>query len=142
MSVGENIIWVGRPSQLTNFKYFLLCLLIVPIPYAIWKWLEVRCIQYELTTQRLRFSQGVFTRKTDEIELYRIKDTALVEPFWERMFSLGNVVLITSDRSTPELILVAIAHAAEVREKIRAQVEVVRTSKGVREVDFETGDQH
>ena len=141
MSAGETTIWVGRPSQLKNFKIFLLCFLlcwlIVPIFVALWYWLVVRCFQYELTTQRLRISQGVFNRQTEEIELYRIKDTALVEPFWLRMFSLGNVVLITSDRSTPELVIDAIHDAAGVRETIRAQVEALRTSKGVREVDFE-----
>ena len=124
-----------------NFKVFLvcglLCWLIVPIFYAFWKWLEVRCRRYELTTQRLKFTEGVFNKKTDEIELYRIKDTALVEPFWLRMFSKGNVVLLTSDHSTPELVIDAIADAEQVREKLRVQVEAVRDTKRVREIDFE-----
>jgi hypothetical protein len=82
-------------------------------------------------------SQGVFTRATEELELYRIKDTALIEPFWLRMFSLGNVVLMTSDRSTPEVIVEAVKNPDEVRELIRAKVEALRDTKRVREVDFE-----
>ena len=46
MSAQENIIWEGSPSQVTNLGLYLLCavlfFLVVPIFYAIWKWLVVR----------------------------------------------------------------------------------------------------
>ncbi len=141
MSSGEQTVWQGRPSQIVNFNVFLVCLLlcwlIVPIFIAIWKWLEVRCLTYELTSQRLKTASGILTKKTDELELYRIKDTSLVEPFFFRLFSVGNVVLMTSDRSTPELTIEAIPDAENVREQIRSLVESLRDTKRVREVDFE-----
>jgi uncharacterized membrane protein YdbT with pleckstrin-like domain len=143
MSTGESVVWKGHPSQLKNFKVFVICVvtcwLIVPVFYAFWKWLEVRCFLYELTTQRLKITQGVLNRTVGEVELYRIKDTSLVEPFWMRVFGRGNVVLLTSDRSTPEIVVEAVADAEQVREKIRAQVEAVRDTKRVREIDFEMG---
>jgi len=33
-------------------------------------------------------SNGVLTRRTDELELYRVKDITLVEPFFLRLFGL------------------------------------------------------
>jgi uncharacterized membrane protein YdbT with pleckstrin-like domain len=137
----ETIVWTGHPSQVKNLKVFiicfLLCWLIVPIFYAIWKFLEVRCHTYELTTQRLRTRRGVFNKQTEELELYRIKDITLVEQFWMRMFSLGNLLLITSDRTTPELLIEAIHEPAKVRDQLRALVENMRDTKRVREVDFD-----
>ena len=141
MSNAETAVWTGNPSQLKNFRVFLicglLCWLVVPLFYALWKWLEVRCFTYELTNQRLKITQGVLNKKTDEIELYRVKDTALVEPFWLRLFGKGNIELLTSDRATPELTIEAIADANRVREQLRAQVEALRDTKRVREIDFE-----
>jgi len=137
MSSDESTVWQGRPSQVVNFKYYLACLLIIPIPFAFWKWLQTRCFSYELTTQRLRIAQGVFSRTTDELELYRIKDLSLVQPFFLRLFSLGNVVLLTSDRSTPKLTIEAVADAGDLHEKLRRLVEELRDRKRVREVDFE-----
>ena len=73
----------------------------------------------------------------DELELYRVKDYRLENPFFLRMFSLGNIVLETSDRSSPVVRINAIQNAEELREKIRNCVETRRDQKGVREVDFE-----
>lgn len=137
----EQTVWQGSPSWVSQFGTFVVCgllfWLIIPIGVALWKWLEIRCTQYTLTTQRLSLRTGVFSKKTDEIELYRVKDTQLQEPFFLRMFSCGNIILLTSDHTTPMLVMGAIPDAAEVRERIRALVEMQRTAKRVREVDFE-----
>ncbi|MBM80149.1 MAG: hypothetical protein CMJ78_06095 [Planctomycetaceae bacterium] len=137
----EQTIWIGTPSQLTNLKVFLICgllsFLVVPIFWAIWKWFEVRSLNYELTNQRLRVTSGVFTQQTDDIELYRVKDTLLVQTFFQRMFSLGSVVMITSDRTTPEFVIESVADPSVIREEIRTHVEELRERKRVREVDYE-----
>jgi len=71
------------------------------------------------------------------MELYRIRDIQLQEPFLLRLFSLGNIVLHTSDRSHPRITIRAIENADQLREKIRIHVEECRVKKNVREVDFE-----
>lgn len=140
-SAGESITWEGRPSQMANLLVFLMCLLliwlVIPLFYAVWRWLAIRFTKFELTTERFRRISGILTRRTDELELYRVKDTELIEPFYLRMFSLGNVVMHTSDRTTPRLVIPAIPGAREVRERIRSQVEEVRKRRGVREFDLD-----
>ena len=75
--------------------------------------------------------------KTDELELYRVRDYKFEQPFFLRLFSLGNIVLQTSDKSDPQVVLSAIPNGEELREKLRTHVEACRMKKGVREVDFE-----
>ena len=162
----EEIIWEESPSQVTNLRAFALhalaiavilvaaygakaldmgdavafiiaCLLAIPLFFAVKKWLEVRCKKYTLTTERLRITTGIFSRCVDELELYRVKDTTYVQPFFLRMLKLGHIVLITSDRSTPTVLIEAIPNARERREQIRQCVEKRRDKKRVREVDFE-----
>ncbi len=137
----ETRIWSGRPSQAINAKTFLLCglfcWLIVPIFVAIKKFLDVHGIYYELTTQRLRVTRGVLSRRVSELELYRVKDSSFEQTLPQRLFGLGSIQLSTSDRSSPTAWIYAIpaAKAQELREQIRAFTEELRTRKGVREVD-------
>ncbi len=135
----EKVLWEGSPSQMLNINIFMFCFffcwLVVPIFYALWKYLEVRYTRYYLTSERLKISQGVLNRVTDELELYRVKDTRLSEPLFLRLCSLGDILLASSDRSHPLLMLRAIKNAETVRQQIRGLVEAQRRIKGVREID-------
>lgn len=99
--------------------------------------MQVKCLKFELTSERLKVISGVLNRSTEEIELYRIKDTSFEEPFYFRIFGLGNIRIYTSDRSLPELNITALPKGKAFREKLRDLVEDIRTKKNVREVDFE-----
>lgn len=157
----EQVIWKGRPSQILNFWIFVVCALliaaivagavlsallplaalaVIPLGWAVWKFLQVRCRIYELTSQRLRLYEGVFNQEIDEIELYRVKDTTILRPFILRLFNLGNISLKTSDRTHPQIDMEAIPDGVTVREHIRHHVETVRDQKRVREVDFDSSD--
>lgn len=135
MATEEQILWQGSPSQWTNFWPFVLCVLVVPIPWAIWRWLSTRCYAYEVTDQRVRIRQGVFSRRTDSLELYRVKDASFVQPFVMRLVGIGNVVLETSDITTPLLVIRGVPGADQLREQVIKAVDAVRDRKGVRELD-------
>jgi uncharacterized membrane protein YdbT with pleckstrin-like domain len=132
-------LWKGSPSQAVNLGTYLLCLLlfwlVVPLFYALWRWVDTRLTGYELTSQRLVFRSGVFNRKTEEIELYRLRDSSLDEPLLLRLFGAGNIVLYATDASSPTLVLRAVKGAAVVRQKLRAAVEAVREQKRVRSIE-------
>ena len=126
---------------MSNLGTFWLCLifswLCVPIVFALAAWLKVYNTTYKITSQRLVMSTGVFSKHTEELDLYRVKDITLDQPFLLRMFSLGNIVLRTSDKSTPIVRLKAVPKAENLREVIRQHVEELREKKQVREVDFD-----
>lgn len=157
----ETTLWEGRPSQWLNLGPFLIALTVavgigiggvfvfpvwglevVPVIYLIWRWLLVRSQKFELTSERLRVTEGIFNQKIDEIELYRVKDIAMERPLWMRMTGLASVLLDTSDRSMPKLTLPAISNGVELREQLRKQVEEIRDKKRVREVDMEEPHDH
>ena len=159
----EETIFTQSPSQILNIKSFVstifacaaiivmyvllkekfslpwytLLLCLIPILISIWKYLQVKCMKFELTNERLKVISGVLNRTTEEIELYRIKDTSFEEPFYFRVFGLGNIKIYTSDRSLPELNITALPKGKLFREKLRDLVEDIRAKKNVREVDFE-----
>jgi membrane protein YdbS with pleckstrin-like domain len=138
----ETDVWAGCPSQITNLKTFILCALtfwlLVPIFVAVWRYFLVKTTRYELTTQRFRASYGVIAKKTDELELYRVKDTAFSQTMFQRMFKLGTVSMTSSDSTTPHAAIESIpaGKAKELRETMRNLVEELRDRKGVREIDY------
>ena len=103
----EKEVWFGTPSQVLNLGTFILMgiffWLVIPLFVILWKWLAVKNTKYELTTERLKTRYGVLNKKTDELELYRVRDYKFEQPFFLRLFSLGNIVLQTSDKSHPEV---------------------------------------
>jgi uncharacterized membrane protein YdbT with pleckstrin-like domain len=97
----------------------------------------VRCLRYEITSERIRVSSGILSKRTTALELYRVKDYTLEAPFLYRLFRLGHIRLQTSDRSNPEMLLRAIPGARKLMDVIRLNVEKRRDLKRVREVDFD-----
>lgn len=141
MAAEERTVWLGTPSQVINLGSFILLglffWLVIPLFIILWRWLVVKNMKYELTTERLRMRHGVFNKKLDELELYRVRDYKLDQPFFLRIFSLGNIILQTSDRTHPTVVIQAIPDAENLREQLRTYVEACRTRKGVRELDVE-----
>ena len=132
---------LGNTQIKQRGKHHIVCVLlfflVIPVFYALWQWLVVKMTKYELTTERLRTRYGVLNKKTDELELYRVRDYKFDQPFFLRLFSLGNIILQTSDRSHPTVVIRAIPDGEQLREQIRTHVEACRVAKRVREVDFE-----
>ena len=141
MSTSETVLWKGTSSQVKNFWWYASCLLVIPIPWAIWSMLKVKCRVYTLTTERLLIDEGVINKKQDTLELYRIRDLQVQQPFWQRLFGLEDIHLIATDMTTESVVLDYIPTNLNLRDKFRAQVEECRRKKGVREVgiDIEHG---
>ena len=111
----ERIEWQGHPSQWRNLWWFVACVLLLPIPWALWRAAVTRNTVYTLTDQRLKFTRGVFTKLTDDLELYRVRDTKFQQDFFERMCGLGEIIrgwgrnFIAASRARPWRVLLASA---------------------------------
>lgn len=153
----ETSLWTGHTSQWVHFWYYFFCIVLaiacavgavftaglaaigIIIPAIMWisRWWITKTTVYELTTQRLRIGSGILSRKLEELELYRVKDYSMDQPFFLRVVNLGNLTLVTSDATTPTVIIKAIPNVADVREKLRSAVQHERDRKRVRELDVD-----
>lgn len=157
----EKTLFKGSSSPVVNIGVFVLCGIVAvaglvfsflssgPIRIALWviagvaviyalvQWLLIRIRVYEVTTERIRVTTGMLTRRTDELELYRVKDATLVEPLVSRIFGCGTIAVTTNDASTPNLDLVCIRGARELREQLRQNIEICRDRKRVRLAELE-----
>lgn len=101
----------------------------------IYKGFQVYCIQYEIDSEELRYYSGIFKRKHEIIELYRVKDFLIEKPLIYRLLGLGNLTIYTSDKTTPVLRMQAINEPEEKYKILRGLVELNRREKHVFEVD-------
>lgn len=98
--------------------------------------------RYRLTEEKLIIDTGFFTRKEDEIRLYRIMDIGLQRSLGERMFGLGTIHCCSGDKTSPEFDIRHIKKPREVKELLSDLIEKRRMEQrvGVREYMSDDSD--
>lgn len=87
---------------------------------------------YTLTNERLKIvKQGVVTQTKSDVELFKIKDISVKQKMKDKVMDLGDINIISSDASDPELTLKKVKGPHDVREKIRSAAKEARESAGV-----------
>ena len=88
--------------------------------------------RYFLSEDRLFLETGLLNLRQDEILLYRVRDIGLNITLGQRIFGVGSVKVISSDKSLPELVLKNIKQPREVKEMIHRQVEEAKAQRRMR----------
>jgi len=139
--MNEKLIFEGSPSQLSNLGYYIVCLLLLPIfgiglVLFLIRFLKTKFTKFEIDNERIIEKTGVLSRRTDETELYQVKDIRLEEPLFLRMMGLSTLQIVTSDKSSPLIELSGIKNGNELRKQLRELVEGRRDKKGIVERDL------
>jgi len=146
----EKVICEVSPSQILNLKSFIysflaigvivtaailadqnliLIALVLPIGYALWKYLQIASIKLKVTEERIILREGVLNKTTNETELYRVRDSAIKEPFFYRIFGCGNIDIYTTDEADATLHLKAYKKPHWVKDQVRNYSEICRQKK-------------
>ena len=96
--------------------------------------------RYALSDDRLFLSVGFFNIKDDEVLLYRIRDITTSRSLWQRMFGVGTVTVMSSDKTMPTLQLKNIKDPVAVKELLHRQVEEMKIQRRVRFGEIMTTD--
>ena len=88
--------------------------------------------RYWLSDDRLFTSVGFLNIRDDEILLYRVRDIDTTRTLWQRLFGVGTITVISSDKTMPNLVLQNIKDPLFVKELIHKQVEEMKIKRRVR----------
>lgn len=94
--------------------------------------LPISFTRYSLSEDRLFTSVGFLNIKDDEILLYRVRDIDTSRSLWQRIFGVGTVSVMSSDKTMPTLVLKNIKDPIFVKELIHKQVEETKIKRRVR----------
>lgn len=93
---------------------------------------------YRLTKEKLFIETGFFSKKEEEVRLYRVMDLTLKRPLGQRFWGLGTIHCCTADKSTPEFDILRIKKAKEIKDMISDMVEQQREEKRISAREFMT----
>ena len=88
--------------------------------------------RYALSEDRLFLKRGFLNVHQDEIVLYRVRDLRVSQTLWQRVFGVGTVTVISTDKSIPELALKHVRQPNEVKELIHEYVEKMKIARRMR----------
>ncbi|MCP3873237.1 MAG: PH domain-containing protein [Desulfobacteraceae bacterium] len=98
--------------------------------------LNIICTDIHLTNEQISFREGIFNKFKKRIELYKIKDLSLYEPFFYRIMGLQNINIVAAEHTVRFPRLTAVPKKADLYELLSRLVEKAREKKGVQEVDY------
>lgn len=96
--------------------------------------------RYALSEDRLFLSVGFLNIKDDEILLYRVRDIDSQRSLWQRIFGVGTVTVVSSDKTMPNLVLKNVKDPVFVKELLHKQVEEMKIKRRVRLGEIMTSD--
>jgi hypothetical protein len=108
----EDDVWEGTPDPILS-------------PMA------AKTNKYRLTTERLLVESGLIGKKSDSLDLFRIKDVQVKKSMTQRTRGRGDVRVNSTDATTPHLTLESVPEPDKVAEQIRVLVREARQRHGV-----------
>lgn len=131
----EHVLFEGHPAVLPGLGSLLAAIFTLGLA-LLYLWARSRGTHYRLTNQRVVVESGMFSKRMEQIDTYRIHDYVVERPFLQRIMGTGNLVLTTQDQSTPSVRLFALkTDVVALYESLRKATEHQKRLRGVRVLD-------
>ena len=135
MNENEEIIW-SEKAGMADFKVYPIHWFFTVITlglYFLTTYIGRFYTRYTLTNERLIKESGILKKERDEVELFRINDTAVRASLFQRFVGYGNIAIVSTDLSGT-FVLENMPDAMKKREEIRSMSNKSREAKGIRTI--------
>jgi membrane protein YdbS with pleckstrin-like domain len=154
-----------HPSQAINYGAYVLaslqmvgCALAFAVLRAHWKlspailavplvailaratlvWLRTACLSYHVAKDRLTWRAGLLSRTTQSLELCRIADVTMRQPFLQRLFGVGSLIVQSADANHRTVLIEGVRAPDQVRDWLTDRVQANRSDRGLREIQVDS----
>lgn len=100
----------------------------------LYRFIYLRRIECRINDEQLIMEHGVFTRKSDYLELYRIVDFNEHRTLMQQIFGLKTVTIFSGDRSTPKLDIIGVKNDLDLVSMLRERVSHCKKTVGIYEI--------
>ncbi len=101
---------------------------------AWYRFLYIRYTKFIITPEIIKISKGIFIKRTDQVEMYRVKDYIVTQPLIFQIFRLMNVILKTTDQENLIVSMRGIP-VSDIIEVIRNYVQSARQHNNLYEIN-------
>jgi uncharacterized membrane protein YdbT with pleckstrin-like domain len=102
--------------------------------FGLYRYWFIRSVCYTITPEIIRIRRGIFFKRTDQVELYRVKDYILTQPFLLQICGLMNLTLKSTDPENPVIWLRGIP-ASDLVDTLRGYVQQARLNSKIVELN-------
>ncbi len=96
--------------------------------------------RYAMSDDRLFLSVGFLNVKDEEVLLYRVLDISTSRTLGQRLFGVGTITVVSSEKAVPTITLKNVKNPLRVKELLHQQVEDMKIRRRVRVNELMTGD--
>jgi uncharacterized membrane protein YdbT with pleckstrin-like domain len=83
------------------------------------KALQLKMTYFGVSPDRIEFARGIFDRKVDNLDMFRIVDIKLRRSFLDCIVGVGSVLLTTTDKSHPEFVFEKVSDARSLYDAVK-----------------------
>ncbi len=135
LSPATDVIFVGSPSWKAYFWQYalawLLCLALVGFIWLLFLKLNRTAKRYKITSNSIDVESGIFGRKIETLQLWRVRDIDFQQSFLHRMLGIATIHVFTKDVTDPDLHIVGLPGSRELFDKLKLAVEHSRQTRNV-----------
>lgn len=110
------VFWSVKQQYLIDFKLFAnaialtekyrtitgISIIAAALLILFYKIIKLKSVHYRVTADRVEWTRGIFEKRIDNLDMFRVIDLRLYRSFSDSLVGIGTVVLITTDKSDPE----------------------------------------
>lgn len=85
--------------------------------------------KYTVTPDLVTVNQGLLNTTEDDCYMYKIQDVKLKTSLMERLFGLATIVCYTGDVTNPELSIIHVRHAKDIKSYLLKASEAARLKR-------------
>jgi membrane protein YdbS with pleckstrin-like domain len=127
------LIFEGTPSWKAWFwRYVLAFATVVGILLAVpFLQLARKSTKYRITDRNIDCESGVFSKRIETLQLWRVRDLDFRQTFWDRLLGVARIHVFTTDVTDKELILVGLPASREIFDRLKDAAELARQQRVV-----------
>lgn len=115
LKVTDNqVLAIGEYRIITGLGLAAVVVLILVI-----KMVRLKMTYYEVTNERIEWERGIFDRKVDNLDMFRIIDLKMRRTVFDVIFGIGTVALVTTDKTDPEFVFEKIRRPRDLYDIIK-----------------------
>ena len=108
----------------------VLGLLALVLPYLL-----VKRVRYRITNYRIDFERGLMSKSIDTLELWHVDDIKYHQSFFDRLFGVGTITIVSHDKTTPLLVIRGLPKPRPLFDSPKQRIIAVKRQRGVIKMD-------
>lgn len=116
------------PQMVVSLCSLLLAILLIA------RYITLTAVLWIINDNTLCRICGVFSRHTDYMELYRVVDYSESQTFWQKLWGVKTVSIISTDKTDRTMVMYGISARRDIVQEIRNRLENCKKQRRIYEI--------